>query len=235
MTYTYVAPPLPSLARWQKIYSRKKGLSCLRALEYEKLGQLKLEGSLLDVGGGGNSLYRDMLPPAVKYNSLNIDPKIDPTYLVGPNGVFPIDDNSYATCLCLNTLEHIYDARFVVDEIYRVLAPGGTVHITVPFIFRIHGHPDDYFRGTPSWWRETLTRAGFSKTELQPLVWGRYTTAGSISGYRGLFKRGRFHLSHLFDLLYSKITFASGDGRYSGRRGERICGVALGYFISAQK
>ena len=43
-----------------------------------------------------------------------------------------------------------------------------------------------FFRGTPSWWKETMQRTGFSRTGLQPLVWGRYTTAGTISGYRGL-------------------------------------------------
>ncbi len=234
MTYTYVSPPLPSLTRWSTIYARKRKLSCLRALEYERLRELEIQGAVLDVGGGENSLYRDLLPSGIGYDSLNIDPKIAPTFLVEPDGTFPIPADSYGTCLCLNTLEHIYDARFVVSEIYRVLAPGGSVHITVPFIFRIHGHPDDYFRGTPSWWRETLTRAGFSSIQLHPLVWGRYTSAGSIRGYSGIFGRFRFHLAHFLDLVYAKLTFP-GSGHYSGRRGERICGVALGYFITAQK
>jgi hypothetical protein len=132
-------------------------------------------------------------------------------------------------------LEHIYDAKFVIDEIFRVLAPGGVVHITVPFIFRIHGHPDDFFRATPSWWRETLSRAVFSEVEFQPLIWGRYTSGASISGYHGILRRLRFHLTHLADIAYAKFAFPGKDGRYSGRRGERVCATALGWFISAKK
>jgi SAM-dependent methyltransferase len=235
LQYTYVAPPLPSLARWRNLYAGKPRLSCLRALEYERLRQLALAGRVLDVGGGQKSRYRDLLPPDIVYDSLNIDPRIEPTYVVKPGERFPIADNAYRACLCFNTLEHVYDARFVVEEMYRVLEPGGAAHITVPFMFRIHGHPDDYFRATPSWWRETLSRAGFASAEIEPLVWGRYTSGGSIRGYRGLLPRMRFHLGHLIDILYAMLLFSSGDGRYSGPRGERICAVALGYFISARK
>ena len=66
-------------------------------------------------------------------------------------------------------------------------------------------------------------------------VWGRYTTAGAISGYRGLLpaamKRGGAYLK---DILYAVPTFRGVD-RYEGRRGERICAVSLGWFIAATK
>lgn len=171
----------------------------------------------------------------MKYESINIDPTSQPTYLVNPGSAFPVDDNSFPTCLCFNTLEHIYDANFVLDEIYRILIVNGSVHITVPFIFRIHGHPDDYFRATPSWWRETLQRVGFSEVELHPLIWGRYTSGANISGYRGTMRRLRFHITHLADLIYAHLAFAGGDGHYSGGRGERICATSLGWFITARK
>lgn len=234
MNYTFVEPPLPTLERWRNLYKRKPGISCLRALEYEKLAEARIQGRVIDVGGGKNSLYSDMLPAGIDYDSLNIDPKIEPTFLIVPDEKFPIADNVYDTCICLNTLEHVYDARFVLDEIFRIMKPGGVVHISIPFIFRVHGHPDDYFRGTSSWWRETLSRVGFSETQLQPLVWGRATSAGNIGGYR-LFKRLRFHLAHLYDIVYSGISGAGKNGRYAGKRGMRVCNVALGYYITATK
>jgi SAM-dependent methyltransferase len=203
-------------------------------MEYEKLAKVSIDGRVIDVGGGKKSLYRDLLPVNLDYESLNIDPSIEPTYLIGPGERFPISDGVYDTCLCLNTLEHIYDARLVLDEILRVLKPGGVAYITVPWIFRVHGHPDDYFRGTPSWWRETLSRVGFTSTDLQPLVWGRATAGGSISGYR-LLKRFRFHLAHLSDIFYAAVSRAGKDGVYAGRRGERICDVAPGFFITVRK
>jgi len=235
MNYKYTPPALPSFARWRDLYKRFPNTSVLRALEYETLAKVPLSGDVLDVGGGENALYSKHLPSDIALHSINIDPKIAPTHLLEPDQPFPIKDNTYGTAICLNTLEHVYDAKFMIDEIHRTLKPGGTVHITVPFIFRIHGHPDDYSRHTPSWWRETMMRAGFEHTELKPLVWGRSTTAGMISGYRGLLpKRMLVGWAHIKDILYGALMFRK-QSTYVGKRGERICGVSAGWFISATK
>ena len=235
LDFVFVNPELPSFRRWRAIYRGHGPISCLRALEYEQLARLDLKGQILDLGGGEKSLYRKQLPAGIAYQSVNIDPDIEPTFLVEPDERLPISDDTYDACICLNTLEHVYDARFLLGEMLRVLKPGGTAYITVPFIFRVHGHPDDYFRGTPSWWRESLKRAGFSRAELLPLIWGRRTTADSIRGTGGLLPGARRGLAHLADIGYGKLMFSSSGGRYAGRRGERICDVALGYFISARK
>lgn len=234
MKYTFVEPPLPSIARWRALYRGKPGISCLRAMQYEHLAKVRVSGRVIDVGGGKRSKYRDLLPGDIEYDSVNIDPGIDPTFLIAPGDRFPVEDGVYDTSICLNTLEHVYDPHFVLGEIFRVLKPGGVVHISVPWIFRIHGHPDDYFRATPSWWCESMKRAGFAEAEVQPLVWGRSTSGGSIGGYR-IAKRLRFHLAHLYDILSAKISFAGAGGRYSGKKGMRISGVALGFFITARK
>jgi SAM-dependent methyltransferase len=233
MDFIYTPPPLPTIARWRDNRRKFPGTSVLRALEYEKLLQTSIQGKVLDIGGGENAPYKKYLSEASVVHSVNIDPKIEPTHLLKPGEAFPFADQSYDNAVCFNTLEHVYDAKFVIDEILRVLKPGGTLHITVPFMFRIHGHPDDFFRATPSWWRETLHRAGFSRTELQPLVWGRYTTGGMITGYRGLFPRMQFHIAHLKDWLYAKAVFRGNS--YDGRRGERICAISAGWFISGTR
>ena len=235
MEYIYIPPPLPTLRRWRVLRRKFPGESVLRSLEYERLEMADIHGRVLDIGGGRKARTKPFLPKTVEPDSVNIVPEIEPTYLVEPDEPFPIRDDSYDTAVCLNTLEHVYDPKFVIREIRRVLKPDGTVFITVPFIFRIHAHPDDFFRGTPSWWKETMRQVGFSRTELQPLVWGRYTTAGAISGYRGLLpaamQRGGAYLK---DILYAVPTFRGVD-RYEGRRGERICAVSLGWFIAATK
>jgi SAM-dependent methyltransferase len=235
MNYKYTPPDLPSFARWRDLYKRFPGSSILRVFEYEILSKTPLSGEVLDVGGGENALYSKHLPDDITLHSINIDPDIAPTHLLVPDQKFPIEDNTYGTTICLNTLEHVYDSKFMIDEIHRTLKPGGTVHITVPFIFRIHGHPDDYSRHTPSWWRETMQRAGFDSAEVKPLVWGRSTTAGMISGYRGLLpKRILIGWSHIKDILYAALMFHK-ETTYAGKRGERICGISPGWFISATK
>lgn len=233
MDYQYVPPPAPTIARWKNLYTKHPGLSSLRALEYEAIEQLTIDGDVLDYGGGGNALYLHLLGEVSDLKSANIDPDIDPTDIVEPGQPLPYDTGIFDHVVCFNTLEHIYDAYASVEEIQRVLKPGGRAIITVPFIFRIHGHPDDYIRATPSWWRETCQRIGFSRLELQPLVWGRYTAAGSVSGARGLFPRFQFHLQHFKDWLYAKVAVRQSD--YSGKRGDRICAVSPGWLLVATK
>ena len=230
MEYTYVPP---TLGRLSSIYRRFPGESMLRALEYEKLSTLAIAGHVLDVGGGEKAPYTKFLTAAEKVSSVNIDPGIKPTYLLQPDQPFPVEDAAFDNAICFNTLEHIYDAMFVIREIHRSLKPGGAVYITVPFMFRVHGHPDDFFRATTSWWRETMKRAGFAQMEIMPLTWGRATTGRSITGFRGPFARLRLKLTHLSDWLYAQVAFRGET--YDGKRGERICGVTPGYFIKAVK
>lgn len=187
---------------------------------------------MLDVGGGKRSKYRHLLPEAIDYQSINIDPDIQPTHTLAPGDPFPCSDATFDTVISLNTLEHIYDAQFILKEMHRVLKAGGEAHITVPFMFRIHGHPDDYRRATPSWWREALQQSGFSSVTVTPLVWGRYTTAASISGHR-ILPRLRMRLAHLKDIAYANATFKADT--YSGKRGQNICNVALAHFVTARR
>lgn len=59
-------------------------------------------------------------------------------------------DASLPTVLCLETLEHVFEVRRAVDELLRVLAPGGLLAISIPFDHRLHAFPDDYWRISPS-------------------------------------------------------------------------------------
>ena len=54
------------------------------------------------------------------------------------------------TVLCLDTLEHVFECRRAVEEMIRILAPGGMLLISAPMDFRIHDYPSDYWRITPS-------------------------------------------------------------------------------------
>lgn len=76
---------------------------------------------------------------------------------VGP-GVDRIEDLSrltipsqtVRTIVCVDTLEHVFEARRAVDEMLRVLAPGGVLLLAAPLDFRLHDYPSDYWRLTPA-------------------------------------------------------------------------------------
>lgn len=59
------------------------------------------------------------------------------------------DDDSVGTIICLETLEHVADPLRAVQEMHRVLRPGGVLAISSLMFFPIHAHPWDFWRFTP--------------------------------------------------------------------------------------
>jgi SAM-dependent methyltransferase len=67
-----------------------------------------------------------------------------------------LDDASVGTVLCLDTLEHVEYPHRAMDEIHRVVRPGGIAVISSVMKFPIHDHPYDYWRFTPEAFRSLL-------------------------------------------------------------------------------
>lgn len=61
-----------------------------------------------------------------------------------------LPDGCARTIICVETLEHVFEARRAADEMIRVLAPGGVLLVSTPMDFRVHDYPSDYWRLTPS-------------------------------------------------------------------------------------
>jgi hypothetical protein len=51
-----------------------------------------------------------------------------------------------------------------------------------PFLYRVHGHPDDFHRQTASAWHQLFERTGvtFDQLEVEPLVWDAFSTAWAL-------------------------------------------------------
>lgn len=79
----------------------------------------------------------------------------------------PFSGDLFDAVICSELLEHVRDPIAVLMEISRVLIPGGTVLICVPFMNRIHGDPYDYGRYTDYYWRENLERNGFGSIMIE--------------------------------------------------------------------
>lgn len=51
---------------------------------------------------------------------------------------------------CMSVLEHCRKPWVMAANIESMMESGGTLFVTVPFIWRVHGYPDDYWRFTIS-------------------------------------------------------------------------------------
>lgn len=66
------------------------------------------------------------------------------------------EDGSVGTVVCVEVLEHVADPIRAVQEIHRVLAPGGVAILTSVMFMPIHAHPWDFWRFTPEGFAKLL-------------------------------------------------------------------------------
>jgi SAM-dependent methyltransferase len=78
--------------------------------------------------------------------------------VIGDAQALGVAGESFDTILCTEVLEHLPEPQRAIDEMWRVLRPGGTLLLTTRFLFPIHDAPHDYFRFTKYGLRHLLRR-----------------------------------------------------------------------------
>jgi len=100
----------------------------------------------LDIGSG-NSPYSNIFPNR-KTVEVSPRPGHEPDYVADAHDLSVIQNESFDVVLCTEVLEHLHTPQKAIDEMYRVLKPGGKLILTTRFIFPLHETPVDYFRYT---------------------------------------------------------------------------------------
>jgi glycosyltransferase involved in cell wall biosynthesis/ubiquinone/menaquinone biosynthesis C-methylase UbiE len=81
----------------------------------------------------------------------------------------PLPDAGVDSVMATEVLEHCPDPLPVLREIRRVLAPGGVLFFTTPFLWPIHDAPHDHYRYTPYALARLLAEAGFEDARVEAL------------------------------------------------------------------
>ncbi|MBW7909496.1 MAG: methyltransferase domain-containing protein [Kiritimatiellae bacterium] len=116
----------------------------LLAAHFSPAKQLRI----LDVGCGTAPWKALWDPYASEYVSLDIKPGPAVSVVASAEDI-PLPNASFDAVFSNAVLEHVRGSRQAISEVHRVLKPGGTAIIGVPFIWPIHGSPHDYWRWTP--------------------------------------------------------------------------------------
>lgn len=135
------------------------------------LAEFEFRGDVLDVGGRKELYKGKFRPPLEKCKSwrfLNIDPATKPDLLASADAV-PLPDASVDLVLLAETLEHLEFPEKALAEARRVLRNKGSILLTVPFLFPVHGDPQDFQRWTPEKFRRLLSGLGFERVEVKPM------------------------------------------------------------------
>ncbi len=81
----------------------------------------------------------------------------------------PVEDESFDAILCTEVIEHVTHPGSVLQEISRILKPGGKLILTAPLTSGLHQEPHHYFGGfTPYYYNNRLTDFGFASINVTP-------------------------------------------------------------------
>lgn len=156
----------PILALLRKTPLHPQWFAFLREDEGLRQSCGALSGLVLDIGCADGK-PRKYLPNDSEYVGLDYFDTATEWYKTRPS-VFgdaqhlPLSDDAVDHVLLLDVLEHIPDPVRCLAEIFRVLKPGGTLTIQVPFMYPIHDAPLDFHRWTRFGLRGAASRSGFN-------------------------------------------------------------------------
>ncbi|MBF0511042.1 MAG: class I SAM-dependent methyltransferase [Candidatus Omnitrophica bacterium] len=129
-------------------------------------------GKVLEVGAGLQP-YRHLIPVSCEYQAIDhaISKEFDyqtPDTLYYQGDIFPVSSDSVDFLFHTEVLEHVFDVTRFLSECHRVLKKGGSMFFSVPFQYRYHYIPYDYWRMTPSALQIVLEQIGFKNISIIP-------------------------------------------------------------------
>lgn len=118
-------------------------------LTYLKRLMPTVSGPILEVGSkdyGNTSTFRDFYVGA-EYVGIDMEPGQNVDLCVDLcEGIGGLDPGHFALGICCSVLEHVRRPWMLAGHLASLIQPGGTLYISVPWVWRYHPYPDDYFR-----------------------------------------------------------------------------------------
>ena len=107
------------------------------------------DGPVLEVGSkeyGSTSSFRTLYPNC-EYVGVDMAPGEGVDAVVDlVKTTAPLQEGHFALAICCSVLEHVAKPWLFAENLTRLVRPGGKLYMSVPWVWRYHPYPDDYFR-----------------------------------------------------------------------------------------
>lgn len=159
---------------------------------------------ILNLGSGGERTYtRKRAVGRATIVNLDIFPHSNAD-VAGDVHHLPFVDQAFDVVYMLGVLEHLCDPFAATREVSRVLRPSGVVLVTCPFIFPMHGSPNDYCRFTDDGLRGLFP--GFRELECGAHGLPTRGLLEFLRAYAGAFSDNKY-LSHVLSYSVSYVFY----------------------------
>jgi len=135
-------------------------------LTYLKRFMPSVSGPVLEIGSkdyGSTASFREFYS-GCEYIGIDMEPGKNVDLVVDlTKGTAGLQKDYFALGICCSVLEHVRKPWVFAEHLTTVVRAGGALYMSVPWVWRYHAYPDDYFRFS---WRGVM--------ELFPeFVWTR--------------------------------------------------------------
>ncbi len=137
-----------------KLTSRLKKLLSIKTITrltlnkklINELVKIKNLGHVLDIGSI-DSPYRNYINCST-YEILDIGKKSNHVDYLEDIHKTTLNDETFDGIMLTEVLEHLYDPKKAIDQVYRICRKEGVIIASTRFIYQYHGTPFDYYRYT---------------------------------------------------------------------------------------
>ena len=164
------------------IFLNFKGYSLLRSYQIIECNNICLKGESIEFGAYKNK--KKNFSTFFKGNSFfkysNIFNHNEKNYIKADlSKKIKIKKNTFNNVVIFNVLEHLHDTDNAFKEIGKILKNKGNLIGSTPFIYQVHGAPNDYFRFTKDFYYKKLFKK-FKTIEIKPLGHGPFVSSFSL-------------------------------------------------------
>ena len=124
--------------------------------------RLRINNLTGDLGSGGKNDYNKFI-----FKNLNLVKSFDfyksnnSTIKINLEKNFSLKKYKLKNIIIFNVLEHIFEKEILLKSISKSLNKGGKLEIFVPFMYKYHDDPNDYYRFTHTYLKKFLEKNGF--------------------------------------------------------------------------